>query len=717
MISPSPKSKGIPPSQFHTKRQRPAKGSQSTPATTPAVIDMDDFHRSIEERLLQQAKQDHATELAMQRSAFKQLTCLKRWPLQEMAMQHLEQLKEQQKQEPHVKTAGETKAISPGTVKCTMEEQEDASPSFSELSESSSSSSSSSASCNSSLEPKRIMRNTVTSPAKSRLQQQYREELEAGRYDDEPLWSRQPRIFATEKAQGKRKYVVGHFGRIVDWYWRKLDPKHLYEVINENTPCRLYFDLEYNKAYNPDIDQNALLEDFRHELAKEISDKFQLTLTSESIVDLDSSNETKFSRHWIVHLQGLFSDASAVGRFVKQLVGRLAEEIATGQLQTIRPTLARHLFVQTKDEGKESCFIDLGVYTRNRLFRCLGSSKFGKTTSLVIADSNQFPIQLPNPKSPPPASVTTLEDYIAANDWRQHARVLAETLVIPLASSRKHMKILAVPEEPNRSTLLIRESHPQRIGPPRMCSTSTSTPFPSLDKYVMEVLATRGGVQGIIRAWSMEYTPLRQDPNHPQATCNSGSNNNKIPISITYQLSRNRYCEWIGRQHKSNHVYWIIDVSTWKCIQGCFDPECHGRGQPIPITPLDRLQSIQKEFQQWQDDQFELALLSLQIDDDDAKNATLTATPEPSRNNNNTAETNPNQDKPTTTTKTTMNTTMTSIQGKSQTQESPENEVKRTTVNDGDDAIDDSANTVNKSTILSDEALLDAVSSHPNLFP
>jgi hypothetical protein len=59
-----------------------------------------------------------------------------------------------------------------------------------------------------------------------------------------PLWSMEPRIFALETSiSGKRKYIVGNLGRFIHHYFRKSDPfnRHYYELIRENTPCRLYF--------------------------------------------------------------------------------------------------------------------------------------------------------------------------------------------------------------------------------------------------------------------------------------------------------------------------------------------------------------------------------------------------------------------------------------------------------------------------------------------
>lgn len=143
------------------------------------------------------------------------------------------------------------------------------------------------------------------------------------------------------------------------------------------------------------------------------------------LVDLDSSTSIKFSRHWILHLPNnmLFSNARHVGIFVKRFVTRLDNECMSGELKARgHELLANNLLVYADDddadndddddndnddndkdkdkEGKKKLltrrkthFIDLGVYTRNRIFRLLGSTKFGKpsTAALRIADANQFP--------------------------------------------------------------------------------------------------------------------------------------------------------------------------------------------------------------------------------------------------------------------------------------------------------------------------------------
>lgn len=205
-------------------------------------------------------------------------------------------------------------------------------------------------------------------------------------------------------------------------------------------------DLEYSKPANPQITailDELLLGEFIDELIFELKAVFNISINRSHIVDLDSSTKKKFSRHLILHLpsakgsilseQGkeqLFQDAPSVGIFVKNFVARMAEEQATGILKDRRPFLAKYLFVETcaspgqpveickeKDvaanqtdfdqsqgvcdttkmrensNSKQTCFIDTGVYTRNRLFRLIGSKKFGKPSSaaLRIASANQFP--------------------------------------------------------------------------------------------------------------------------------------------------------------------------------------------------------------------------------------------------------------------------------------------------------------------------------------
>ena len=74
-----PKSQGISPKHFHGKRGQQAKQVQ-------------EFKETVETNLLVLEKEMHSKELESRRKAFRCLTCLKKWPLQDMAMDHLDHL-------------------------------------------------------------------------------------------------------------------------------------------------------------------------------------------------------------------------------------------------------------------------------------------------------------------------------------------------------------------------------------------------------------------------------------------------------------------------------------------------------------------------------------------------------------------------------------------------------------------------------------------------
>lgn len=101
--------------------------------------------------------------------------------------------------------------------------------------------------------------------------------------------------------------------------------------------------------------------------------------------------------------------------------------------------------------------------------------------------------------------------------------------------------------------------HPKRTI--SSCTTGKS-PFPALDAFV-ESVASVGNVPGHIRSW---YWFSEHGV-------------------IVYNISGNRFCEIIGRQHKSNHVMYIVDFRTACYYQKCYDPDCRGYRSPLRPIP------------------------------------------------------------------------------------------------------------------------------------
>ena len=453
--------------------------------------------------------------------------------------------------------------------------------------------------------------------------------------EEDILWSKEPRLFALEyNNEGKRKYVSSHMGRFINYYWGECKPKdrNYYELIREKTPCRLYFDIEYNRNANPGISEEVnelLLEEFISELATELKTRFDLSIGRKHIVDLDSSTAKKFSRHFIFHFpeKELFADAVACGVFVKSFIGRLAEEVATGEMaQKGKTALHKHLFLFTKEISEKdgtnrpkTCFVDTGVYTRNRIFRIIGSKKYGKPQSaaLRIASTNEFPFPAnfhnglfynqDNGVDDNDNSKEVSESSLSQErDWNAHARALVDTLIIPIEEDRIDKRILGeIKEDANRNQIikiLAGSSTSSKPRANRMLKTgATSSPFPALDNFVRKKLANRKGINGSVRTWSME-------------------NDNLSSSLITYQIKDNRWCENIQRSHKSNNVMWHISISDLKYWQTCHDPDCRlssfrGEWKDLPPDVCGEISSILSDKEDEVNESFERALLELNLSD------------------------------------------------------------------------------------------------------
>ncbi len=80
------------------------------------------------------------------------------------------------------------------------------------------------------------------------------------------------------------------------------------------------------------------------------------------------------------------------------------------------------------------------------------------------------------------------------------------------------------------------------------------SPFPQIDEFLAPVLRL-GGAEGYIRR--VEF----------------GGGDNSV---VTFQVGRNRFCQRIQRQHKSNHIYLTVDLTSGNVTQHCHDPDCSG---------------------------------------------------------------------------------------------------------------------------------------------
>ena len=250
---------------------------------------------------------------------------------------------------------------------------------------------------------------------------------------------------------------------------------HVYEIIRDNVPCRAYFDLEYERAYNADVDGDDLTSNWINLVVWKIFELYDIVLGKKDIIVLDSSTPKKYSKHVILIIpvckclknidtlelnsvslpssgnecdfadgvssseEYLFRSNITVGSLVCLIIGDITgneennlppsygdvlnntdleselmnaakcTDNCDGKIKSMptdsyvqhEPHLHRgslndvnmppNRIIQgyeklwvNKDNGKVTCFVDLGVYTRNRAFRLWNSSKFGKNVPFQV---------------------------------------------------------------------------------------------------------------------------------------------------------------------------------------------------------------------------------------------------------------------------------------------------------------------------------------------
>ncbi|XP_021892242.1 DNA-directed primase/polymerase protein isoform X2 [Carica papaya] len=360
------------------------------------------------------------------------------------------------------------------------------------------------------------------------------------------------RIFSyQDHFNGQRRYLASTYKE----FWKRyqnMDSKyrHHYEVVQEGLPCHLYFDLEFNKGDNVGKDGDEMVDLLIAVTLEALLEKYSIEGNHDWVVELDSSTADKFSRHLIVRIpETAFKDNSHTGAFVAEICSRI---VSTGEGGRFGK-----LFIK-----KDSCssdlsshlFVDTAVYSRNRCFRLPLSSKAGKTS--VLLPTGRFKCNGMHEEDMFMASLicnmdVDCEKFLVCKMELECVKTLQFDTEVNhnigrWSSSSQEFQLNASTSDVPSSYLM------------------GKSPFPVLDHFI-ESIATIGNVSGKIRCWYWfsEYG------------------------LIVYSMLRNRYCARIGRQHKSNHVMYVVDLGRAVYYQKCHDPDCRGYRSPLCLVPMD----------------------------------------------------------------------------------------------------------------------------------
>ncbi|XP_070316180.1 DNA-directed primase/polymerase protein isoform X4 [Odocoileus virginianus] len=398
-------------------------------------------------------------------------------------------------------------------------------------------------------------------------------------------------VFALEcrVGDGQRIYLVTTYAQLWFYYKSRRNLLHCYEVIPENAVCKLYFDLEFNKLANPGADGKKMVALLIEHVCKALQEFYRVNCSTEDVLNLDSSTEEKFSRHLIFQLRDVaFKDNIHVGNFVRKILqpafhliasedddmtpettgleftrfsetsseqGTCFSKMSTdhdvgegwtsnseklgrlGSAQQSSPDLS--FLIVKNDMGEKRLFVDLGVYTRNRNFRLYKSSKIGKYVALEVAEDNRFfPIQSKNISKENQYFLSSLVSNVRFSDA---------------------LRILTcdVPQSKQRIQCLNHTSTSETI------QGFQCSPYPEIDQFVLS-LVNKNGIKGGIRRWNYFF---------PEEL-------------LVYDICKYRWCENIGRAHRSNNIMILVDLKNEVWYQKCHDPVCKAENFKSDCYPL-----------------------------------------------------------------------------------------------------------------------------------
>lgn len=344
---------------------------------------------------------------------------------------------------------------------------------------------------------------------------------------------------------GQRRFLTTTYNE----FWRRYSQmrtgwKHHYEIIRQGRPCHLYFDLEFNLPDNVDANGEAMVDTLLLVTSQTLLDVFGICYDPSWTLELDSSTAEKFSRHLIIHIPGAaFKDNSHAGAFVGEICKR------SNELRESDDEICKMFVLQGDSRAAHQAhiFVDVAVYSRNRAFRLPFSSKAGKISFLL--PTSRF-------------SASKLSER----------EVFMNSLICKVDEGCKQLLTFSN-EKPCPGGVVdfdVWKANPVNQSSEGPSSNYGKSPFPLLEVFI-EAIARIGDIQGKIRSW--------------YHFADHGV--------VVYNISGNRFCENIGRPHKSNNVMYIVDFRTAGYYQKCHDPDC--RGYQSPLRPIPR-NTIPPEF-------------------------------------------------------------------------------------------------------------------------
>ena len=324
---------------------------------------------------------------------------------------------------------------------------------------------------------------------------------------------------------GTRKFLVCSSRRDFWFEYLELPSRHYYELIRENDPCNLYFDLEFDSTLDANKQRNGeeMVQEFKSLVLVRLQLVYRVEKEAIKVVDLESLSSKKFSRHLIFKIHGWkFENNRECGLFARSLIDEQDQDT---------------FFVMDK-HGNSVPFVDLGVYSRNRNFRLLLSSKIGKDNQLNFAKTSGMPTEM---------SKITYEMF-------------QETLVCDGARDIEILPAL----QPKLAAPTVSKIHLKHLSSKSMSLSDKHSDYPEIEIYITSLIDSHlPGSRSFVRSFI----------SYPESK------------TIIFVIGGSRFCNRIGREHSSNAQFYVVDLFHGTFRQRCFDPDCRTYKGPLGKLP------------------------------------------------------------------------------------------------------------------------------------
>ncbi|NWT30963.1 PRIPO protein, partial [Cardinalis cardinalis] len=390
-------------------------------------------------------------------------------------------------------------------------------------------------------------------------------------------------VFALEKntQSGQRFYLVTTYEELWFYYTQgcKTSLMHCYEVIPEKDACKLYFDLEFYKPANPDADGKSMVMKLIELVSQKLKEFYDVNCSSEDVLNLDSSTDEKFSRHLIFLPQKtVFKDNTHIGNFVRTIL-QPAIRLMQSRAPVIPTEEAGNVFQCSAGAGLGGSLTNLPAVEDDSKDRPAIAHETKDMEMPHQRENLDFSFLIVNDKEGNKQLFVDLGVYTKNRNFRMYKSSKAgKNVILKIAEDNKFIpnceKDVSLEEAYFLSSLICNCVF-VAFGFTDPMEGYQGSPYPEIDNFVRS-LVNKDGLQGGIRQWS--YFSLKE--------------------LLIYDISGYRWCENIGRAHKSNNIMILVDLKNEVWYQKCHDPVCREqnfKSQSFPLPPGICLPSLFKE--------------------------------------------------------------------------------------------------------------------------